>query len=67
MDVAPGDIVIDKYRYGAMSCPAGNLARALVLLDAAMAVITGTQVAANSDGRGVNLAALKADIAKLSK
>jgi hypothetical protein len=34
--------------------------------DEAWAVITGTQVSANSDGRGVNLAALKADISKLS-
>lgn len=35
--------------------------------DEAWAVITGSQVTANSDGRGVNLAALKADISKLSK
>lgn len=35
--------------------------------DEAWAVITGTQVAANGDGRGVNLAALKSDISKLSK
>ena len=42
MEVAAGDIVIDKYRYGAFSCPAGALARTLLSLGAEMVVITGT-------------------------
>ncbi|HEY2482199.1 MAG TPA: cysteine hydrolase [Caulobacteraceae bacterium] len=42
MDVAEGDLVIDKYRYGAFACPAGHLARALKGLDAEMIIITGT-------------------------
>jgi nicotinamidase-related amidase len=29
MDVRPGDLEIDKYRYGAFMCPAGNLKKAL--------------------------------------
>lgn len=42
MEVHKGDIVIDKYRYGAFSCPAGNLPRALAELGARMIVLAGT-------------------------
>ena len=61
MDVAAGDIVIDKYRYGAMSCPAGNLARTLAALDTAMAIITGTQtnLCCETTAREINMAGYK--------
>ncbi|MHB8528895.1 MAG: cysteine hydrolase family protein, partial [Caulobacteraceae bacterium] len=42
MDVAAEDIVVDKFRYGAFSCPAGALKGALVARRAEMLVITGT-------------------------
>jgi ureidoacrylate peracid hydrolase len=42
MEVAAGDIIMDKYRYGAFSCPAGNLGRVLKALSAEMVVVTGT-------------------------
>jgi nicotinamidase-related amidase len=42
MQVAPDDIVIDKYRYGAFSCPAGRLDAVLRARGIAMLVIAGT-------------------------
>ena len=42
MDVAPGDLVIDKYRYGAFTCPAGALGTALAARGIDTLVIAGT-------------------------
>jgi|SRR5579872_399852 len=42
MVVGEGDVVIDKHRYGAFSCPAGRLPRALEALGIQMLVIAGT-------------------------
>jgi nicotinamidase-related amidase len=42
MDVAPTDTIVDKFRYGALSCPAGDLARALATNGVEMIIITGT-------------------------
>ncbi len=42
MAVAPGDVVLDKYRYGAFSCPAGALAAALAARGLDTLVIAGT-------------------------
>ena len=42
MDVAPSDIVIDKYRYGAFSCPGGALEAVLEARDIDTIVIAGT-------------------------
>lgn len=61
MNVAPHDLVIDKYRYGALSCPAGALAAALKKLGARMTVITGTltNVCCESTARELNMAGYK--------
>lgn len=61
MQVAPGDIVIDKYRYGAFSCPAGNLRRTLEGVGAEMVVITGalTNLCCESTAREANMAGYK--------
>ena len=45
MEVDPRDIVVDKYRYGAFSCPAAALPRMLTALAAEMMIITGIQAA----------------------
>jgi nicotinamidase-related amidase len=42
MDVREPDVVIDKHRYGAFSCPAGNLRRTLASLGTRMIVLVGT-------------------------
>ncbi len=42
MATAPSDIVIDKYRYGAFSCPAGALEAVLKARDIDTIVIAGT-------------------------
>ena len=57
----PSDIVVDKYRYGALSCPAGNLARALERLGAEMVVITGTltNCCCETTAREANMAGYK--------
>ena len=57
----PGDIVIDKYRYGAFSCPAGNLRRTLEGLGTEMVVITGTltNLCCRSTAREANMAGYK--------
>jgi nicotinamidase-related amidase len=61
MQVSPGDLVIDKYRYGAFSCPAGNLRRTLGEVDAEMVVITGTltNLCCESTAREANMAGYK--------
>lgn len=61
MDVADGDIVLDKYRYGALSCPSGNLRRTLESLGAEMIVITGTltNCCCESTAREANMAGYK--------
>ena len=43
MEVSSSDLVIDKYRYGALSCPAGGLRRALEKRAMRMVVITGVR------------------------
>jgi nicotinamidase-related amidase len=55
------DIVLDKYRYGALSCPAGNLRRTLERLGAEMVVITGTltNCCCESTAREANMAGYK--------
>jgi nicotinamidase-related amidase len=42
MQVAPEDVVIDKYRYGAFSCPAGRLNNVLRGRGITMLIVTGT-------------------------
>jgi len=61
MLVADGDIVIDKYRYGALSCPAGNLRRTLEALGMEMILITGTltNCCCETTAREANLAGYK--------
>ncbi|HEY2032168.1 MAG TPA: isochorismatase family cysteine hydrolase [Rhizomicrobium sp.] len=61
MDVDARDIVVDKYRYGALSCPAGALAAALKSLNAAMVIITGTltNCCCESTARELNMAGYK--------
>jgi ureidoacrylate peracid hydrolase len=58
MQVGAGDIVIDKYRYGALSCPAGALKRTLEGLGTEMVVIAGTltNCCCESTAREANLA-----------
>jgi nicotinamidase-related amidase len=62
MDVAtPPDIVLDKFRYGAFSCPAGALPDVLERLGIAMIVITGTltNCCCESTAREANMAGYK--------
>lgn len=61
MHVEDGDIVLDKYRYGALSCPAGALRRTLEALGAEMLVITGTlsNCCCESTAREANMAGYK--------
>ena len=61
MEVAESDIVIDKYRYGALSCPAGALRRALRGLGTEMILITGTltNCCCETTAREANLAGYK--------
>jgi len=61
MEVAEGDIVIDKYRYGALSCPAANLRRTLEALGTEMILITGTltNCCCETTAREANLAGFK--------
>jgi nicotinamidase-related amidase len=61
MEKAAGDIVLDKHRYGALSCPAGNLRRTLETLGTEMIVITGTltNCCCESTAREANLAGYK--------
>ena len=61
MRVAPQDVVLDKYRYGAFACPAGALERELRARDIAMVVIAGTltNVCCESTAREANLRGYK--------
>jgi len=61
MQVAGSDIIIDKYRYGALSCPAGNLRRTLAPLGTEMIIITGTltNCCCETTAREANLAGYK--------
>ena len=61
MRVEDGDIVLDKYRYGAFSCPAGALGRTLEALGIEMLVITGTlsNCCCESTAREANMAGYK--------
>jgi nicotinamidase-related amidase len=61
MDVAPSDIVLDKFRYGAFSCPARALPDTLERLGIAMIVITGTltNCCCESTAREANMAGYK--------
>jgi nicotinamidase-related amidase len=61
MDVAPSDIVLDKFRYGAFSCPARALPDTLERLGIAMIVITGTltNCCCDSTAREANMAGYK--------
>ena len=65
MQTAPGDIVIDKHRYGALSCPGGNLRRALEAHGIEMIVITGTltNCCCETTAREANLAGYKVIVA----
>jgi nicotinamidase-related amidase len=55
------DLVVDKYRYGAFSCPAGALPRALERLGVEMLIVTGTltNVCVESTAREANMASYK--------
>jgi len=61
MDVAPSDLLVDKHRYGAFSCPARALPAALERLGARMIVITGTltNCCCESTAREANMAGYK--------
>jgi nicotinamidase-related amidase len=61
MEVDEGDIVVDKYRYGAFSCPAGALGAALSALGTRMVVLTGTQtnLCCETTAREANMAGYK--------
>jgi nicotinamidase-related amidase len=61
IDVAAGDPVLDKYRYGAFSCPARALPQALRQRDVAMIVVAGTltNVCCESTAREANMAGFK--------
>lgn len=61
IDVRPGDIVIDKYRYGAFSCPAGALSAQLEREGVGMIVLVGTltNVCVESTAREANMRGYK--------
>jgi nicotinamidase-related amidase len=61
MQVAPDDIVIDKYRYGAFSCPAGRLESVLCARGISMLIVTGTltNVCCESTAREAYMAGYK--------
>lgn len=65
MRVAPGDVVIDKYRYGAFSCPAGALAATLAARGLDTIVIAGTltNCCCDSTAREGNMRGLRVFIA----
>jgi nicotinamidase-related amidase len=58
---SPLDLVVDKHRYGAFSCPAGELPRALERLAVEMLIVTGTltNVCVESTAREANMAGYK--------
>jgi nicotinamidase-related amidase len=55
------DLVVDKHRYGAFSCPAGALPRMLEQLAVEMLIMTGTltNVCVESTAREANMAGYK--------
>jgi nicotinamidase-related amidase len=61
MKASPADLVVDKHRYGAFSCPAGALPRALKRLGVEMLILTGTltNVCVESTAREANMAGYK--------
>lgn len=62
MDVQPGDIEIDKYRYGAFMCPAGNLKAALAAkpeIDTLVIAGTLTNCCCDSTARDGNMLGYK--------
>ncbi len=61
VETSPADLVIDKHRYGAFSCPGGELARSLERLGVEMLVVTGTltNVCVESTAREANMAGYK--------
>ncbi len=61
IDVRPSDLIIDKHRYGAFSCPARALAAALERLGVGMIVIAGTltNVCCETTARGAYMAGYK--------
>ena len=65
MEVANGDIVLDKYRYGGFSCPAGALPDALERMGVAMLIVTGTltNCCVESTAREANMAGYKVIVA----
>jgi nicotinamidase-related amidase len=65
MAVGADDLVIDKTRYGAFSCPRGELPAALGRLDAEMLVICGTltNCCCDSTAREANMAGYKVIVA----
>jgi nicotinamidase-related amidase len=58
---SPTDLVVDKHRYGAFSCPAGALSKTLRRLGVEMVVVTGTltNVCVESTAREANMAGYK--------
>jgi nicotinamidase-related amidase len=65
LEVAQGDLVLDKYRYGAFACPVGALPDALERLGAAMLIVTGTltNCCVESTARESNMAGYKVIVA----
>ncbi|GAM06110.1 cysteine hydrolase family protein [Novosphingobium sp. MBES04] len=65
MDFHEGDVLLDKYRYGAFSCPDGALARALARRGIEMVVLVGTltNVCVDSTAREANMRGYKVLIA----
>lgn len=61
MEVGAGDVVIDKYRYGAFSCPAGALEATLRAHGVEMLLIAGTltNVCCESTAREANMRGYK--------
>ncbi|MGF7146911.1 nicotinamidase-related amidase [Sphingomonas zeicaulis] len=57
MAIAAGDVILDKYRYGAFICPAGQLARALEARGIEMILVAGTltNVCVESTARDGNM------------
>ncbi|HEY1751684.1 MAG TPA: cysteine hydrolase [Caulobacteraceae bacterium] len=61
LEVAPGDLVLDKHRYGAFACPLRALPEALERLDAGLIVIAGTltNCCCETTAREANMAGYK--------
>ncbi|HLK24230.1 MAG TPA: cysteine hydrolase [Caulobacteraceae bacterium] len=65
LEIGPADLIVDKYRYGAFSCPAGGLPETLERLGIAVLVLTGTltNVCVESTAREANMAGYKVIVA----